>query len=50
MVQISRSLVGSTVIGMLMSLQEMLPAAEEEGTDLSSLLLVLLHLKHFSTD
>lgn len=50
MVEISRSLVGRTVIEMLMSLQEMLPAAEEEGADLSSLLLVLLHLKHFSTD
>ncbi len=41
---------GSEVMEMLMSLQEALPAAEEGGTDLSSLLLVLLHQRHFSTD
>lgn len=35
---------------MLMSLQETLPAAEERRPDLSSLLLVLLHQRHFSTD
>lgn len=41
---------GSEVIEMLMSSQEMLPAAEEGETDLSSLLLVLLHQRRFSTD
>lgn len=41
---------GSEVMEILMSLQEMLPAAVEGGTDLSSLLLVLLHQRHFSAD
>lgn len=48
--QLPCSPAGSEVMEMLMSLQEALPAAEEGGTDLSSLLLVLLHQRRFSTD
>uniref|UniRef100_A0A8C9XVF2 GTPase Era, mitochondrial n=1 Tax=Sander lucioperca TaxID=283035 RepID=A0A8C9XVF2_SANLU len=44
--QLPCSPAGSEVTEMLISLQETLPAAEEGGTHLSSLLLALLHQRH----